>query len=455
MSGSVEKGKFIYVHEFEGSKAIKAIIIRLKIPYAFINVQQYVCAKSVTAANIAAEINDIVLIVLVKTRGIYVTELKYTLNGYKMNADDRVFIYDSKESQETIRQKIFAISTPKKIIIPSDPPGKLIMKNIIQGLNFKDLIVIEGDEIKWDGKVIYETAKHILDNSYAKCWIIPKTAFCFGIRMTTGIKNYDLIFFGNEFVPTKKETVIAKQSFNFTLFAVNGHTRRDEIIETFTLPTNCHTVKLVLSVDSNNFPSFEIVRATIPKVISLPNILDRFVSSKVPIFGFFANSSVICHYRDGFYQFLDGWNGVYGKDLLISFATKNPTYMENAVEALQTKPSYVVLDLIRIMSMPSNDIKHDGPWNFKFTKDAENPVLIEFDKADGSRGKASPAFLMAMLIKDHLRAIKDEIGEKPLEIGFCLLDDCYKMEQRSRIVEQFNVACKLIKIKGTFLPFIV
>uniref|UniRef100_A0A914Z8T1 Uncharacterized protein n=1 Tax=Panagrolaimus superbus TaxID=310955 RepID=A0A914Z8T1_9BILA len=308
------------------------------------------------------------------------------------------------------------------------------MKRIKQILNYKeDLIITEYDLIPYDGKVIVQMAKHILDEKYTKFWVIPRAAFGYRIRLSTGIKDYDLLsIIGDEKIPIKKELVLPKQSFNFTFLARNSMIEREEPLETFTLPRNCHTVKLTVSIDTNNFPF-------------------RFVPSKAPVIGFFANSSVICYQKDGRYQFLDGWNGVYGRELLISFATKKPSFMEDAAEDLRTKPSYVVLDLMRIAAMPINEIKHNGPWNFKFTSDEKNPILIEFDNYGGMKKAAPPAFLIAMLLKEHLKALKDEIGEKPTEIVFCLLDDFYKAEEMERITNQFEEACKLLKIKTSFL----
>lgn len=85
--------------------------------------------------------------------------------------------------------------------------------------------------------------------------------------------------------------------------------KREEPIETFTLPTNCHKVRITLSLDSNNYPSYQVVPEMIPKIQVLPDFLSRFVPSKAPVIGFFGNSSVCCHHKDGRYQFLDAWNG--------------------------------------------------------------------------------------------------------------------------------------------------
>uniref|UniRef100_A0A914PMX2 Uncharacterized protein n=1 Tax=Panagrolaimus davidi TaxID=227884 RepID=A0A914PMX2_9BILA len=441
-----------YANNYEFRKAIKAKMEQLKIPYIFVCEYQYLCASVLTFSNVTVTVGEMVLIILVNENGVQVMELKYTAKGYESDAETRVFDYNPTESNETIRQRIVGTSTPKKIIVDPNAAGYPIMKRMKALLNFKDLIITEYDLIPYDGKVIHEMAKHVFDESYTKFWVIPKAFFGYCIRLSTGIKEYDLLYFlGDEKLPAKKDLVLAKESFNFTFLARNNIIHREEPIETFTLPTNCHRVRIILSLDSNNHPSYQVVPEMIPKIQVLPDFLSRFVPSKAPVIGFFDNSSVICHHKDGCYKFLDTWNGVYGREMLISFASKKAKFMEDAVEDLRTKPSYVVLDLARITAMPINEVKNNGPWNFAFTKDEKNPVLVEFDNYGGVKKAASPAFLMAMLLKEHLKAIKDEIGEKPTEVVFCLLDDFYKPEEQSRITVQFEEACKLLKIETSIL----
>uniref|UniRef100_A0AC35F930 Uncharacterized protein n=2 Tax=Panagrolaimus sp. PS1159 TaxID=55785 RepID=A0AC35F930_9BILA len=109
---------------------------------------------------------------------------------------------------------------------------------------------------------------------------------------------------------------------------------REDILDTFTLPTNCHAVKIIISVDSNSFPSYHIIPEMFSKVEYLPSILQRSIPTKTATIGIYGNISVICHFKDGRYHFLDKWNGVYGKYMLISFAKEKPTFNEAAVEAL-------------------------------------------------------------------------------------------------------------------------
>lgn len=99
------------------------------------------------------------------------------------------------------------------------------------------------------------------------------------------------------------------------------------------------------------------------------------------------------------------------------------------------------------MSLPPNlnDIKVDPSWGFTFTENTENPLLIQFDNFDGNKKAASPQFLMAMLLKKHLKIIKSEIGEKPKELGFWFLDK-FKKEEKERIQNGIKDACQLLKV---------
>uniref|UniRef100_A0AC35GSQ2 Uncharacterized protein n=1 Tax=Panagrolaimus sp. PS1159 TaxID=55785 RepID=A0AC35GSQ2_9BILA len=433
-------------------KAIKVKLDQMKLSYSFVDAYQHLCSYLLIDNNVAVGIGESVLIVLVNKKGIHSMDLRYTKDGYELQGSTPYFPFNPAESHETIGQKIMGTSNPKKIIVSPNAPGYPVMKYIKQILNHKDVIVAEYEVYKHDQKFVTETAKYLFDKSYTKYWIIPRLSYGYSIQLSTGnAKIIDLMFILPPVqLPVEKEIICERSLFNFSFLQINPQLITEEPLEHFLFPKNCHQVKLNISIDQNHFPSFQVSPEMIPKIEFLPEFLNRHVPSEAPVIGFFANSSVILHRKNGRYQFLDSWNGVYGRELLISFATKKPTFMEDAAEDLRTKPSYVVLDLMRITSMPINEIKHNGPWNFKFTKDVDHPLLIEFDKADGSRGAAAPAFLMAMLLKEHLKALKDETGNKPKKIVFCLLDD-YKMDERQRIEEQFEEACKLLKVETSYL----
>uniref|UniRef100_A0AC35EWQ0 Uncharacterized protein n=1 Tax=Panagrolaimus sp. PS1159 TaxID=55785 RepID=A0AC35EWQ0_9BILA len=141
---------------------------------------------------------------------------------------------------------------------------------------------------------------------------------------------------------------------------------------------------------------------------------------------------------------MDSWNGKYGKDLFMDFLLPKPTIAASSADC--TSLAGAVYDLIKIMSMPSNAISIDDTWKFTFTEDDENPVLLEFDTFEKSRKQASPAFLMAMMLKEHIRAIKKETGKKPIKLGFRLLDEFENPEARKLVEAGLKEACGMIKI---------
>uniref|UniRef100_A0A914QCD5 Uncharacterized protein n=1 Tax=Panagrolaimus davidi TaxID=227884 RepID=A0A914QCD5_9BILA len=94
-----------------------------------------------------------------------------------------------------------------------------------------------------------------------------------------------------------------------------------------------------------------------------------------------------------------------------------------------------------------------SPHGFAFTKGDENPVLLEFETFDGTKKSASPEFLMAMLIRQQLKAIEAEIGKKPVSIGFCIFYDLNEKEENN-VKIAIEKACELIKIKDfCFVPW--
>uniref|UniRef100_A0AC34FNY1 Uncharacterized protein n=1 Tax=Panagrolaimus sp. ES5 TaxID=591445 RepID=A0AC34FNY1_9BILA len=180
----------------------------------------------------------------------------------------------------------------------------------------------------------------------------------------------------------------------------------------------CHRNKISLSIDANNFSKFESLPIMLPQIQALPIKLTETVASKIPIIGFCDNFSVICIHKDdeNGYKFVDAWN-----------------------------------DIIKIMSMPADDIRVEDSWGFKVTKDEANPVLLQLMTYEKTLKFATPEFLMALLIKEHRKAMKNEIGEKPEEIGFCILDENYGNEEKERIKHGLEEACKLLKIRFCFV----
>lgn len=100
--------------------------------------------------------------------------------------------------------------------------------------------------------------------------------------------------------------------------------------------------------------------------------------------------------------------------------------------------------------MPLEEALEIETTSFTVTKDSENPILLEFDTFDGSKKLSTPAFLMALLLKQHLKIIKNEINEKPKELCFYFPLEA-KIENRKRIQKQIKESCELLKICCSFI----
>ena len=105
------------------------------------------------------------------------------------------------------------------------------------------------------------------------------------------------------------------------------------------------------------------------------------------------------------------------------------------------------------MSQPQNEIKVQRLWHFEITKNDENPLLIEFDAYENVRKVATPAFLMAMILKQHKKAIRIETGIKPIKLGFFILESFFDKQQKNRIKTELEESCKLLNIECRFVLF--
>lgn len=93
-----------------------------------------------------------------------------------------------------------------------------------------------------------------------------------------------------------------------------------------------------------------------------------------------------------------------------------------------------------------------SPHGYTFTKDEQNPVLLQFATPNGPM-MASPEFLFAMLLKEHFKDIKKETGEKPTSLGFCIFN-VFTEKENKNIQNALEKACDLMKIKNRcFIPW--
>uniref|UniRef100_A0AC34EZZ9 Uncharacterized protein n=1 Tax=Panagrolaimus sp. ES5 TaxID=591445 RepID=A0AC34EZZ9_9BILA len=289
------------------------------------------------------------------------------------------------------------------------------------------------------------------DKSYVKFRILPTCSREYHLGFKCGSKCHrQIVAEWGEALPFKRSVIVPKSSFEYYIAHVDPIVDETFYIDWFSLKENAHRHKLVLKVDEGNLPSYRVKELILDNVKNLPEKLSPDLK-EIPVIAFYDNSSVICVWKrieESGYQFLEGWNGMYGKQLLIAFDEITPKLCDEAAESHQRRPSFVVSDLINIMSQsPEEKINN---LHVKVTNDSKNPVLIEFENYDGIKKEATPAFLMAMLLKEHLNAIKEETDLKVTELGFYFITQTQE-EKISRIKKHLEESCEMLKIGCCFV----
>uniref|UniRef100_A0AC35GDV8 Uncharacterized protein n=1 Tax=Panagrolaimus sp. PS1159 TaxID=55785 RepID=A0AC35GDV8_9BILA len=424
----------------------------LKIPFHFMNRDGSILSRLLINGNISAKLNEIILITWVQSEKLFFFKLKFTENGYIIleGGLENLDLSKAKEIRKTI---IGDLSPQKNFFFPTTNFESELLKqerSIRKILKSKKLIICKIDESK--EKFIVESYKWILDKSCIKFHVCSFAVRKYEIGFKNGDKkNTPLIVcnIGMD-LPFEKVKEIPNDSLKFYLaYTESGKTHE---LHTFELERNAHRFHLTLFVDENNMPHFKLRPFLFDSILTLPQKLEKNLKTKIPVISFFDNSSVICVYKEDSksYQFLENWNGEFGCELLIAFDKEEISYCNDAIETYRTKPSFVICELLHIMSMPIKEVLAIKSTNFSITKDSENPIIFEFDNFDGTKKLSTPAFLMALLLKQHIKVIKNEMNEKPKKLCFYFPMES-NVENRKRIEKYIEESCKLLKISCNFL----
>uniref|UniRef100_A0A914QKX9 Uncharacterized protein n=1 Tax=Panagrolaimus davidi TaxID=227884 RepID=A0A914QKX9_9BILA len=119
---------------------------------------------------------------------------------------------------------------------------------------------------------------------------------------------------------------------------------------------------------------------------------------------------------------------------------------ETQINMVPVEKSIELISLIKIISVPLDANVMNDKWKFTFTEDVENSALLEFDVFEKPRKQASPAFLLAIMLKEHLKAIKKETRKRPTKLGFPLLEEIENLEAKNRVENGLKDDCEKIKI---------
>uniref|UniRef100_A0AC34F4I1 Uncharacterized protein n=1 Tax=Panagrolaimus sp. ES5 TaxID=591445 RepID=A0AC34F4I1_9BILA len=431
-----------YSSNYEFCKVVREKLNRLKISHRFIPDEESVPATILTASNFSAKIGDHVLVIMIDKDQFYrIKEFEYTQNGYEMRNFKAIKICDATRNNIVTNKKLAKIIACNMNSLPT--------KNLRNLLKLEKLVIVEAEEYqKAKSKFLCNTAKWMKDKSLQKFHISPTPIKGYAVVGMIGDIEYGLFTVdSNEKLPLTKTLEITKTYQNYRIVFID----KDgiQIIETKQFDKDCHKFQLIFRIDTEHFYSFTPMNVLLHGMPALPNILDRTQQSKLPVIVFWDNSSVICISKNGGeYNFSEKWNGFYGNALFINFNKKRPFLDTNIT--VETKMDTVVFDFLKILSMPINNIEIDEGWKFRFTKDAENPCLIEFTNFDGEKKAATPTLLMAILLRQHLKIITEEIGQKPKQIGISLIDN-FNVDERKRVEEKIQESCQLLQIQCKFI----
>uniref|UniRef100_A0AC35GQI2 Uncharacterized protein n=1 Tax=Panagrolaimus sp. PS1159 TaxID=55785 RepID=A0AC35GQI2_9BILA len=402
--------------------------------------------------NISLKLQGIVLLVIAGENVAVVNEFQFTENGYENIRFDNVVINvkeNVKENLQSIRDKICGSSKPQKILVIYKNGGKstadFLRKKIIKSKN----VFMSGTDVgSSNDKFVIEWSKWLLDKSNTKYYVIPRCGKMFSLFAQS--EKVSLITVDvTEKVPLEKSANVSKVN-GYVMVTYDNFLKKREYACLLKMEDDCHRMKIAMTVDAESFPIINYTLSEILIVTQLPETLNKKVANKIPIIGFYDDCSVICVFneKENCYKFLDAWNGKYGKPLVMSFDSAKPLLCSNVYGNKKLKRTSFVYDLIKIMSMSEDNIQVDERWPFIVIKNDKNSVLIEYENCKGERKTATPTFLMAMLLKEHLNEIKNETGQNYTEFGFYCFHD-FTEDEKMNVAEQLSQSFNLMKLQCT------
>uniref|UniRef100_A0AC35GMP1 Uncharacterized protein n=1 Tax=Panagrolaimus sp. PS1159 TaxID=55785 RepID=A0AC35GMP1_9BILA len=191
-------------------------------------------------------------------------------------------------------------------------------------------------------------------------------------------------------------------------------------------------VEISLKVDVDGFfeyeiqPKYETSETTKGKLI----LFDDFLSVKV--------------FKNGVEEVLEDLQKV---PYFVNFSEKAATFGKLGFEKAKKNPTFVVYDLIKILSLISlEDI--DPNWTFSLTSNAEHSVLVNVETIAGKR-QYTPPFIFALFCKWIILQIKKFTGDflDELEVDMNNISSEIKHILKENIIASF----RMLKIKLKFV----
>uniref|UniRef100_A0A914QQ48 Uncharacterized protein n=1 Tax=Panagrolaimus davidi TaxID=227884 RepID=A0A914QQ48_9BILA len=432
-----------------------------KVPFYFLSDEALHVSAALIGDKCISQTDDTIMVILVNGNELTKLDLRRKSDGYICVRYEKSEC--SPNPKDVCRKRLNTNNC--KQTIATNISSKAESKKLLKLLKDQNVTVLEDYFQLSMANVLIEITKYICDKSYNKYNYFQKRDQMTFISRKMYMGSADDFLLPKQNAGIKlpfTDTCIVPRIHNYFYICILNDDMATIVTGEKTLKEKCHQIKVTFTIDRNQLPSFKQEPIILESIKNLPKTLnEKCKDSRIPVIGFLDNLSVICIWneKENSYKFLDSWNGLDGKNLFLSFENEKPEIVDRALDIEHKKPphivyrkisklvllpKYIVSDLLKIMSMPSNNIQTDTEWGFDITKDEDNPVLLEFDSHDGSKKAASPAFLMAILLKEHKKVIKNEIGKKPKEFGFCIFGD-FNAESQKRVEKELKAACELKK----------
>uniref|UniRef100_A0A914PMF9 Uncharacterized protein n=1 Tax=Panagrolaimus davidi TaxID=227884 RepID=A0A914PMF9_9BILA len=416
------------------------------------------------AANITPRLINDVLIITVQENVLNAVELQ-GFNEFWIVNRKSVSYEEDKYDPKMLCKEILSNVTQLKILLlnmKSTPKRDKMVANLKSELPAKQLVVFEN--FKWDAcKTISELTKSCSTPTSSPYLITPQSCRCFvvgkynkekGFCKDDLLMNFDVDIDVPAMGSSDRSCEVSRCHKQFYIGILNSDKETGFMMPPIDAPKEeCHRYNLYLEINQNNDPYLETSGIMLEQIEQLPLTLTKTVKTKVPVIEFFDNSSVICIWSEKkkCFEFSKQWNGVYGKDLFLSFEDATPKFTKKFTK----KQSFVVYDILTILATPTDEIEVDSDWEFKVIKDAnKSSILLEYNTFFGTRSASTPDELMEILLKEHLKVIKDESGLDPTSLGFCI-SSCYWFSSKEKKILQkkLNEICKNLKVGIEFIKF--
>uniref|UniRef100_A0A914YRT1 Uncharacterized protein n=1 Tax=Panagrolaimus superbus TaxID=310955 RepID=A0A914YRT1_9BILA len=322
---------------------------------------------------------------------------------------------------------------PKKVIILHNTGANQSAKEEINEMLKKHnpIFLHQGDEDELEKEAVINKVLHLMgerNNQYDVRVACTQAWFHVRVNEKCLIK-----IIPNEVLPMEKSVIInVDPTKSVSLFAKFEVIPFELLQEIKLLTLNTKKAKITIKVDINLF--YDFVVEPFGKPIQPPS-----PTPKVRISFNLNTFSVYLQNKNKEY-ILEDFDELKKTPLYISFNEKKPIIGKSALKLYETKPAFVVFDLIRISSISNADLQNPK-WGFKLEKENES-MMVTVNTFEGER-RTSVDLLLALILKHARLLVKNEIGKKmdeiEVEFNSFIANDMLK--------KNFIEAGKLINVK--------